>query len=114
MRRLIAWAVPNSFAEISYFQGISAEFSTAILTGFSAAAGFPTSPKTDQLCYAIDSSVPKTSFLKYIAEEMELACGWGTNNGLVIRGEQAIVKRVTALFSHEVRCSIQKLPLIPA
>jgi len=69
--------------------------------------------QTDQLCYTIDSSIqPKTSFLKYIAEEMELACGWGTNNNLVVRGEQNIVKKITKLFSYEVRSSIQQLPLL--
>jgi hypothetical protein len=63
----------------------------------------------DQLCYTINSSHrSKNGFLKYIAEEMELACGWGTNNNLVIQGEQGLVKRITELCSYEVRGSIRR------
>jgi hypothetical protein len=61
-----------------------------------------------RLCYTLNSSHrSKNKFLKYVAEEMELACGCGTCNELVVRGEKDILKKLTDLFSYEVRSSIR-------
>jgi hypothetical protein len=61
-----------------------------------------------RLCYTLNSSHrSKNHFLKYIAEEMELACGVGTSNDLIVEGEKEAVKKITELFSHEVRSSIR-------
>jgi hypothetical protein len=61
-----------------------------------------------RLCYTLKSSHrSKASFLKYIAEEMELACGAGTNNDLIVIGEQDLVDRITRLFSWEVKNSLR-------
>ena len=61
-----------------------------------------------RLCYTLDSTHrSKHRFLKYIAEEMELACGCGTSNDLIVCGEQDMLQKLTNLFSHEVRSSIR-------
>ncbi len=61
-----------------------------------------------KLCYTLNSSHrSKKKFLKYVAEEMELACGCGTSNDLVVCGEQDILKKLIDLCSHEVRTSIR-------
>ena len=68
-----------------------------------------------RLCYTLKSSHrSKTNFLKYVAEEMELAAGAGTDNQLEVYGEADLLKKLTKKFSHEVRHSIRQSVAIGA
>ncbi len=46
---------------------------------------------------------PTASFLKYVAEEIDLACGAGTRNELIVCGKRSLLPRLVASLSPEAR-----------
>lgn len=45
-------------------------------------------------------------FASYVAEEIEIACGCGTNNALIISGDSSDVKKVCKCLSRSIKNSI--------
>jgi hypothetical protein len=46
---------------------------------------------------------PTEIFLKYVAEEIDLACGAGTRNELIVLGKRPLVSRLVAKLGPEAR-----------
>ena len=48
---------------------------------------------TLKLCYELHDPKKKQSFARYVADEMELACGYGTTGSLVVCAEPKIPQK---------------------